>query len=111
VRTRASHPYNALRGLRLAIPALGTRLLAFNAGGSFPGTTSTACILVGLRLVLRLTLADRPWEGWSPAQAHQPVSLLLLDEASNLGPSAGPAARSKWTVAVAQTRANRAREK
>jgi hypothetical protein len=88
VRTRTRHLYNALRGLRLGIPALGTRLLAFTAGGSFPGTTSTACILVGLRLVLRLTLADRPWEGWSPAQAHQPVSLLLLDEASSLGPSA-----------------------
>ena len=97
MRTRTRHLYNALRGLRLAIPPLGTRLLAFNAGGSFPGTTSTACILVGLRLVLRLTLADRPWEGWSPAQAHQPVSLLLLDEASSLGPSARPAARSRWT--------------
>ena len=81
MRTRASHPYNALRGLRLAVPALGTRLRAFNAGGSSPGMTSTACIPVGLRLVPRLTVADRPWKGWSPAQAHQPVSLLLLDEA------------------------------
>ncbi len=74
MRTKARHLYNALRGLKLAGPALGTRLRAFNAGGSFPGMTSTACILEGLRLVLRLTLADRPWEGWSPGTGA-PASL------------------------------------
>jgi hypothetical protein len=54
---------------RLALPAVVTALLAFNAGGYFVGVTAlTACALIA-GIVLRLTIADRPWEGWSPALA------------------------------------------
>jgi len=60
---------SALRATRLALPALATGLLAFNAGGFFAGTTALAACVLCLALVLRLTIADRPWEGWSAALA------------------------------------------
>ena len=51
----------------LAAPALLTALLAFFAGGFFPGATAIACIAGGLALVARLTTAERPWEGFGAA--------------------------------------------
>src|SRR5687767_3265778 len=49
----------------LVAPALATLFLAFQAGGFFPGTVGLAAALLALALVARVTLAERPFEGWS----------------------------------------------
>ena len=41
--------------------------LGFNAGGFFPGATGLAAVVVALALVLRVTLAERPFAGYGPA--------------------------------------------
>ena len=50
---------------RLAAPAAGTAALCFSTGGFFPGAVAVAAIVAIVAVVLRLTLAPRPWEGWS----------------------------------------------
>lgn len=62
----------------LAVPGLLTALLAFFAGGFFPGATAIACIVGGLALVARLTTADRPWEGFGAALGVTAGALALL---------------------------------
>jgi hypothetical protein len=69
---------DALGRSRLALPALATGLLAFNAGGYFPGTTALITVVFALGLVLRITVADRPWEGWSLALALAAGAMALL---------------------------------
>jgi hypothetical protein len=54
---------------QLALPAALTVTLAFVAGGFFPGTIGLAAGLVCLLLLARLTLAERPFAGWSAALA------------------------------------------
>src|SRR3954451_11797683 len=51
----------------LAIPGLLTALFCFRAGGFFPLWTGIGAVALGLALVVRVTLADRPFAGWSPA--------------------------------------------
>jgi hypothetical protein len=63
---------------RLALPALATGLLAFSAGGFFPGTTALIAIVFALGLVLRIAIADRPWEGWSLPLALAAGAMALL---------------------------------
>lgn len=41
--------------------------LAFRAGGFFPGQVGLVAAAVAIALVLRITIARRPFEGWSPA--------------------------------------------
>ena len=53
------------RQARLALPAAATAALCFSAGGFFPGATAVAAIAVLVALLLRITLARHPWEGWS----------------------------------------------
>ena len=60
------------------LPALVTGLLAFSAGGFFPGTTALIAIVFALGLVLRITIADRPWEGWSLPLALAAGAMALL---------------------------------
>ena len=62
----------------LAVPALATGILSFIAGGFFTATTALACLAAGVGLVLRLTIAERPWEGWSAALAVTAGALALL---------------------------------
>jgi O-Antigen ligase len=67
-----------LRRSRLALPALATGVFAFNAGGFFPGTTALICVVFALGLVLRITVAERPWEGWSLGLALAAGAMALL---------------------------------
>jgi hypothetical protein len=74
---------NRARGTRarsvwLALPAAATALLAFVAGGFFPAATALAAIALGLALVLRMTTADRPWEGFGAALGVASGALALL---------------------------------
>ena len=57
------------RGLRLTLPGLVTAWLGFRAGGFFPGQVGLVATVLAVGLVLRITLAERPFEGWSPALA------------------------------------------
>jgi hypothetical protein len=68
----------------LAVPGLLTAGLAFRAGGFFPLTTGIAALALCLGLMLRITLADRPFAGWSRSAA---VAAL------------GAAALASWTLA------------
>src|SRR5829696_2019051 len=63
---------------RLAAPAAGVAALCFATGGFFPGTVALAAIVAIAGLVLRLTLARRPWEGWSPALSVGAGALALF---------------------------------
>jgi hypothetical protein len=60
---------DALRGIRVTLPALITAWLSFRAGGFFPGQVGLVGFALALALVLRITLAPRPFEGWSSALA------------------------------------------
>jgi O-antigen ligase len=62
----------------LALPAAATAGLAFVAGGFFPAATALAAIALGLALVLRMTTADRPWEGFGAALGVASGALALL---------------------------------
>jgi O-antigen ligase len=57
--------------------------LAFNAGGYFPSATGFATIVFAQALVLRTTLAARPFEGFSRALAV-PLAALVLYAAFQL---------------------------
>src|ERR671920_100848 len=46
------------------LPGALTIYLGFDGGGYFPPATGVACAALALALVLRLTLADRPLEGF-----------------------------------------------
>jgi hypothetical protein len=50
-------------GLMLALPGAITLYTAFEAGGFFAGTSGLLAVVVGLGLVARITLAQRPFEG------------------------------------------------
>lgn len=63
---------------RLFLPALATGLLAFSAGGFFPGPTALIAVVSALGLMLRITVADRPWEGWSLPLALAAGAMALL---------------------------------
>jgi hypothetical protein len=63
---------------QLALPAALTVTLAFVAGGFFPGTVGLAAGLLCLLLVARLTLAERPFAGWSAGLAVTTGVLALF---------------------------------
>jgi hypothetical protein len=63
---------------QLALPAALTVTLAFVAGGFFPGTIGLAAGLLCLLLLARLTLAERPFAGWSGALAVTTGVLALF---------------------------------
>jgi hypothetical protein len=63
---------------RLALPAAGTAALCFSAGGFFPRATAIAAIVALVALLLRVTLARRPWEGWSVGMSVSAGALALF---------------------------------
>ncbi len=65
---------------RVHLPLAGvlTAYLAFSAGGFFPGSVGAAAVVMALALLLRLTLAARPVQGWSPAAGVIGLALALL---------------------------------
>ncbi len=69
--------------------------LSFNAGGYFPNTPAFVAIVFAQALVLRTTLADRPFEGFSRALAI-PLGALTLYAAWQL-------TSALWSHATART--------
>jgi O-antigen ligase len=69
--------------------------LSFNAGGYFPSSTGIATIVFAQALVLRTTLAARPFEGFSRALAV-PLAALALYAAFQL-------TSALWSHATANT--------
>ena len=53
----------------LTLPGLATAWLGFRAGGFFPGQVGLVGLTLALVLVGRITLASKPFEGWSSAVA------------------------------------------
>jgi O-antigen ligase len=62
----------------LALPGALTAYLAFQSGGYFPGTTGAAAVVVLLTLVVRLTVAERPFEGFSRGLALAAAALAAF---------------------------------
>jgi hypothetical protein len=65
-----------LRALVLLAPA-ALIYLSFNAGGFFPSASGFAALVFALALILRSTLAERPFEGFSRTLAI-PLAALVL---------------------------------
>ena len=63
---------------QLALPAALTAALAFLAGGYFPGTVGLTAGLLCVLLVGRVTLAERPFAGWSAPLAVTTGALALF---------------------------------
>ena len=63
---------------QLAFPAALTVTVAFIAGGFFAGTVGIVAALLCLLLVARVTLAERPFAGWSAALAVTTGVLALF---------------------------------
>jgi hypothetical protein len=60
------------------VPAALTAYLGFRSGGFFPGAVGLAALVLLLALVLRLTLAARPWAGWSRTASVAAGALALF---------------------------------
>src|ERR1700760_2782320 len=56
-------------------PAAITAYLAFRSGGYFAGAPAIVAIVLAVALVLRLMLAERPFEGFGPAMVCATVGL------------------------------------
>lgn len=65
-------------GALLILPAALLVYLSFNGGGFFAGGPAVAAVAVLVAMVLRVTLADRPFEGFGPGVAVGAVGLGLL---------------------------------
>jgi hypothetical protein len=63
----AAHARTILRSYRTTLPGLATLWLGFRAGGFFPEPVAIAALVLLVILVLRITLARRPFGGWSLA--------------------------------------------
>lgn len=67
-----------LSAASVVAPAALLLFFAFSSGGFFPGASALAALALLAALVLRLTLADHPLAGCSPALAVAVGSLALL---------------------------------
>lgn len=61
----------------LLLPAGLTAFLAFNSGGFYPGTSAYAAVILCIVLLLRVTLAENPFEGWGPWMSGVTCALVL----------------------------------
>ncbi|HET9737380.1 MAG TPA: O-antigen ligase family protein [Solirubrobacteraceae bacterium] len=66
------------RSWHVGLPGVLTAFLAFASGGFFPGQVAAAAAVLAVVLLLRLTLARRPLEGWSPGAAAVAFLAALL---------------------------------
>lgn len=68
-----------MRSSHLALlPGALTVYLGYSSGGYFPPAIGTACVVLAIALVLRLTLAERPLEGFGGPAALAAGALALL---------------------------------
>ena len=67
----------ALAGASL-LPAAFTLFFSFNAGGYFAGTPAVAATILGLLLLLRVTLAEEPFAGFTRASVVVAAALGLF---------------------------------
>ncbi|MDQ4072255.1 MAG: hypothetical protein M3088_05205, partial [Actinomycetota bacterium] len=65
-------------GALAALPAALTLYLSFNSGGFFPDATGFAVVGISLVLVVRVTLAERPFAGVSGPVLIAAGALTLL---------------------------------
>ncbi|MBX5470006.1 MAG: O-antigen ligase family protein [Thermoleophilaceae bacterium] len=70
--------HRRLAGLLLLLPGALTVYLAFNAGGFFPTAPGIAACALAIALVLRVTVAPRPFEGFGPWAATAAAATGLL---------------------------------
>ncbi len=73
---RESRPLLGLGALVLLAPA-ALIYLSFSAGGYFPSATGIVAVVFALALILRSTLAGRPFEGFSRTLAIPLLALVL----------------------------------
>jgi O-antigen ligase len=66
------------RSWHVALPGAATAVLAFVAGGFFAVTTGLSVAVLCLVLVAHVTLAERPFAGWSVLLAVMATSLALF---------------------------------
>src|SRR4051795_301411 len=92
--TASARARDALHGIRLTLPGVVTAWLGFRAGGFFPGQVGLVATVLALLLVLRITVAQRPFEGWSPA--------LALGSGALAGLAVWTLASSAWSDAPAR---------
>jgi O-antigen ligase len=82
-------------GVLLTLPGALTAYTAFQAGGYFAGTPALLAVVVGLALVVRITLAVRPFEGVGGGVALAAGALglycawILLSSTSSDAPARG----------------------
>ena len=74
---KSSGPRIAAAGL-LALPGVLVVYLSFSGGGYFPGAFSLVAVVLALLLVLRITLAERPFAGYSAVSIAAIVLLALF---------------------------------
>jgi O-Antigen ligase len=72
---RALTPTLVAGGLAACGPAAITVYLAFRSGGFFAGAPAIAAVILGVALMLRLVLAEAPFEGYGPAMVCAAVGL------------------------------------
>ncbi|HWX86755.1 MAG TPA: O-antigen ligase family protein [Solirubrobacteraceae bacterium] len=94
IATRSSLERAGWVALSVLAPAVLV-YLSFNAGGYFPSATGFVAVVLAGALVLRTTLADRPFEGLSRPLAVPLVGLALL--------AAFTLASALWSQASAHT--------
>jgi len=96
VATLRREPLEAVGVVALVLLAPAALIyLSFNAGGYFPNTPAFVAIIFAQALVLRTTLADRPFEGFGRALAI-PLGALTLYAAWQL-------TSALWSHATART--------
>jgi hypothetical protein len=64
-----------LVGVAICGPAAITAYLSFRSGGFFAGAPAIVAVILGVALMLRLVLAENPFEGFSPALICASVGL------------------------------------
>ncbi len=69
MRLSSIAPGTVLRGSLLTLPGIATAWLGFRAGGYFAGQVGLVAVTLAIVLVVRITVAERPFEGFSPALA------------------------------------------
>jgi hypothetical protein len=77
-RSLSSSSASILVGVAVCGPAAITGYLAFRSGGFFAGAPAIVAVVLGVALMLRLVLAENPFEGFGPTLICASVALGLF---------------------------------